>query len=270
VRVLKILIAVVVGCYLSLLAILFVIQRRLLYYPSHLYVPLSDARANPAFREISVRTDDGIALKAWYAPATSKPYTIVFFHGNADCLYTASQVADPYIAEGYGFLLTEYRGYSGLPGTPTESGLYDDGRAYIRELAVHGVENGRIIVYGHSLGTGVAVQMAEEFCVAGLMLLAPYLSMPKLAAKHFPIFPAAYLTLDRFDNERKIGTVRVPLLVVNGAADEVVPAQQGRTLYSLANEPKEFRSIPNRGHNDTFDKFAPISLDWIRRICTGN
>jgi fermentation-respiration switch protein FrsA (DUF1100 family) len=269
VRILSIFVVVAAVFYFALLAIFFVIQRRLLYYPSHSYVPLPDGHANRAFLEISLRTDDGIALKAWYAPPTSNPFTIVFFHGNADCLYTASQVADSYIAEGYGFLLTEYRGYSGFPGTPNESGLYTDGRGYIRELATRGVESRHIILFGQSLGTGVAVQMANEFQVAGVMLLSPFLSVPKLAAKHFPIFPAAYLVLDRFDNERKIQNVHTPLLIVNGAADEVVPAQQGRSLYSLANEPKEFRSIPNRGHNDAFGEFASASLEWIRRVCTG-
>jgi fermentation-respiration switch protein FrsA (DUF1100 family) len=232
-------------------------------------VSLTDGHANQAFQEISVRTDDGIALKAWYAPPTSNTITIIFFHGNADCLYTASQVADSYIAEGYGFLLSEYRGYSGFPGSPSESGLYADGRAYIRELAADGVESRHIILFGQSLGTGVAVQMANEFQVGGVMLLSPFLSVPKLAAKHFPIFPMSYLMLDRVDNERKIQTVHTPLLIVNGEADEVVPAQQGRTLYSLANEPKEFRSIPNRGHNDVFGEFVPASLEWIRRVCTG-
>jgi fermentation-respiration switch protein FrsA (DUF1100 family) len=111
--------------------------------------------------------------------------------------------------------------------------------------------------------------MANEFQVGRVILLSPFLSVPKLAAKHFPIFPAAYLALDRFDNERKIRTVHTPLLIVNGAADEIVPAREGRTLYSLANEPKEFRSIPNRGHNDVFGEFAPASLEWIRRVCTG-
>ena len=266
---LKIFIAVAVASYLVLLAVFFLLQRRLLYYPSHFYVPLSEARANRAFQEISVRTSDGIDLKAWYAPPTSKALTIVFFHGNADCLYNASQVADPYIAAGYGFLLTEYRGYSGLAGTPTEAGLYNDARAYLRELIARGIESRHIILFGHSLGTGVAMQMAEEFHVGGLMLLAPYLSVPKLAHVYFPFFPTEYLALDRFENERKIANIHVPLLIVNGARDRVVPASQGKKLYDLANEPKESHSLPDRGHNDAFEEFAPLSMDWISRVCAG-
>lgn len=265
-RVLKISIVFAVIVYLASMAVFFLTQRSLLYYPSHSYTALSEAHANEAFREISVRTQDGVDLEAWYAPATSKPVTIVFFHGNADSLVTAAQIADPYIAAGYGFLLTEYRGYSGLPGKPTEFGLYDDARAYLRDLRARNVESKNIILFGHSLGTGVAVQMASEFHVGGLMLLAPYLSIPKMAQKDFPFFPSSHLALDRFDNEKKIKNIHTPLLIVNGSIDQVVPPSQGKELYSLANEPKEYHSLQDRGHNDAFEEFAPLSLNWIERV----
>jgi uncharacterized protein len=268
VRVLKIFVASAIALYLLFLAIFFFTQRRLLYFPNHSYVPLSQAQANKAFQEFAVRTDDGIDLKAWYAPATTKRLTIVFFHGNADSLYAAAQIANPYIANGYGFLVTEYRGYSGLPGRPTEAGLYDDGRAYIRGLIGRGVASRDIILFGHSLGTGVAVQMSEEFQVGGLMLLAPYLSIPKLAGIDFPFFPSSYLALDRFDNEKKIFKIHSPLLIVNGDQDQVIPPSQGARLYALANQPKEFHSLAGRGHNDAFDQLAPLSMDWLARACS--
>jgi hypothetical protein len=126
VRVLKISIAFVIVLYLVSLVIFFLTQRRLLYYPNHSHTALTDSHANKVFKEISVRTQDGIDLRAWYAPATRKPFTIVFFHGNADSLDTAAKIADPYIAAGYGFLVAGYRGYSGLQGKPTEIGLYND------------------------------------------------------------------------------------------------------------------------------------------------
>ena len=255
--------------YLLAMAVFFFTQRSLLYFPSHTYTALADAHANGAFQEISVRTPDGIDLKAWYAPATSKACTIIFFHGNADNLITAAQVGDPYIAAGYGFMVAEYRGYSGLHGKPTEAGLYTDARSYLRDLNARGVDSKHIVLFGHSLGTGVAVQMASEFHVGGVMLLAPYLSIPKMARADFPFFPSGYLALDRFDNEKKIKSIHAPLLIVNGSADQVIPPSHGRDLYSLANEPKEFHSLPGRGHNDAFDEFAPISLDWMNKLCTG-
>ncbi len=266
-RVLKLFISLTIALYLLLVAVFFTMQRSLLYYPSHTYIALSDAHANQAFREISAETADGISLKAWYAPSTSQSYTIVFFHGNADCLYTAAQIADPYIAAGYGFLLAEYRGYSGLPDKPTEKGLYDDARAYIQFLTAHGVPNQGIILFGHSLGTGVATEMAKEFHVGGLMLLAPYRSIPAVAKDHFPFLPVSLIVLDRYENDRKIATVHTPLLIANGSIDEVIPPSQGKDLYLLAKEPKEFHSVAGRGHNDAFDDFAPIGIDWINRAC---
>jgi len=264
------LLGILFGFYILGMISLFAFQRSLLYLPSHTYVPLSEAHANRAFQEIFVRTEDGLDLKAWYAPATSKPFTIVFFHGNGDCLYTASPIADPYIAAGYGFLLAEYRGYSGLPGKPTETGLYADGRAYIRWLMAHGVASETIILFGHSLGTGVVVEMAGEFHAGGVMLLAPFLSMPDVAQFHFPYLPAKYLVLDRFENAKKIRDIHAPLLVVNGTNDEFIPPAQGKRLFDLANEPKQFQSLPGHGHNDSFDEFAGISLDWAGRLRAPN
>ena len=249
------------------MSVLFFDQRNLLFYPIHTHTPLAEAQTNHAFEEISTRTEDGVNLKAWYAPAAGKLCTVVFFHGNADSLRTAAQVADPYINAGYGFLLAEYRGYSGLPGTPTETGLYNDARADLRDLMARGVQEKRVILFGHSLGTGVAVQMATEFHAGGVMLLAPFLSILKAAQTHYPLLPAALLTRDRFDSEKKIRSVHVPLLIVNGARDDIIPPSQGLELYSLANEPKEFHSLPDRGHNDAFDDFTPLSLDWLGRVC---
>ena len=257
---------VIIGLYLMILGAFFAFQRSLLYFPRPDSVALSEAHANRTFKEFPVRTEDGIALKAWYAPASSKQFTLVFFHGNADSLYSASSVADPYIAEGYGFLVTEYRGYSGMPGKPTEAGLYSDGRAYIRALIAQGVKSEDIVLFAHSLGTGVAVEMAKEFLVGGVILLAPYLSIPRMAQVEYPFLPAQLLTLDRFDNAAKIKGIHAPLLIVNGADDQVIPPAQGKQLYELAINPREFRSLPNHGHNDLFEDVAPIALDWVNRV----
>ena len=267
VRMLRVLLLIAIGVYLLAVAIFFFAQRDLLYYRTHTSVPLADAQSNSALREIEVKTQDGFDLKAWYAPATTKPLTIVFFHGNADRLVTAAQVAVPYIDAGYGFLVTEYRGYSGLPGSPTEEGLYNDARAYLRALIARGVESRRVVLVGQSLGSGVCVQMATEFPVGGVVLLSPYLSIPKVASHHFPFFPAGLLILDRYENDSKIAGIHAPLLIVSGSRDDVVPELQARKLYALAIEPKEFRELPDRGHNDTLDAFVPVSLEWMGRAC---
>ena len=269
-RILKVLFGLAVVIYLIAVVALFILQRKFLYFPSHVYVPLNEAVVNPAFRELPVRTEDNLDLKGWYALATTKPFTIVFFHGTGDNLYRAAHIADPYIVAGYGFLVTEYRGYSGLPGKPTEFGLYADGRAYLQALEAQGVKPENIILFGHSLGTGVATQLATESHVGGLMLLAPYLSMTKMAQLHFPFFPWELIARDRYENFKKISSVHAPLLIVNGAQDEVIPSSQGKDLYNLANDPRQFHSIPNRGHNDAFDDFAPLSIDWLNKIAASD
>lgn len=262
----KRLLAILAGSYLLFLIGLFVYQRSLLYFPTHTYVPLSEAQANPAFQEITARTADGIDLKAWYAPATTKPFTFVFFHGNGDSLNSASAAADPYIRAGYGFLVAEYRGYSGLLGKPTEAGLYADARANLYALEARGVKSEAIILFGHSLGTGVATQMAVEFHTGGLVLLAPFLSMGELAQHEYPIFPAKLIILDRFENDKKIGKIRAPLLIINGTNDQLIPPSHGKLLYALAHDPRQFISLPNHGHNDLFQDAAPLILNWAIRL----
>jgi fermentation-respiration switch protein FrsA (DUF1100 family) len=257
---------VLVRIYLLLVIGLFLVQRHFLYFPSHTYVTLSEAYANRSLTELPVRTADGLDLKAWYAPATSKPFTLVFFHGNGDNLASAAEVADPYIAAGYGFLVAEYRGYSGLPGKPTEAGLYADARADLYALRSRGVQSEDMILFGHSLGTGVAVQMAEEFHVGGVMLLAPFLSFPDVAQFHYSYIPAKFMVLDRYNNAKKVKNIHLPLLIVNGDKDAIIPPTQGKQLYELANEPRQFYSLSGHGHNDLFADFAPLALDWAGRL----
>jgi fermentation-respiration switch protein FrsA (DUF1100 family) len=252
--------------YAIALAGVFVFQRHLLYFPTRVYVSPRAAHVGTPFQEIMVTTEDGLDLKGWYVPAASQPFTIMFFHGNADSLRTAAAVAAPYVAAGYGFFLAEYRGYSGLPGSPTETGLYTDARAYLRYLINSGVRADHIVLFGHSLGTGVAVQMAGEFKVGGLILLSPYMSLPKAAQVHYPVFPAEYLTLDRFENFKKIPNLHMPLLIAHGGRDNVIPPAQGKQLFALANEPKQFFFLADRGHNDMFNGFDAASLDWLKQL----
>ncbi len=253
--------------YLIAAAILYIFQRHFIYFPDCTYITPSQAHAHEHLKELAVTTEDGLHLKGWYAPANGKRLTLVFFHGNGDSLRTAAKIADPYLDAGYGFLLAEYRGYSGFEGRPTEQGLYADARAFLKALIVSGVRERDLVLYGYSLGTGVGIQMATEFHVAGLILLAPFLSLAKIAQTRFPIFPAQLLVMDRFENFKKIPTIKVPLLVGQGDNDAVVPFAQAQKLYALANEPREFYRFPDGQHNNLLDLgFVPISLSWLERL----
>jgi fermentation-respiration switch protein FrsA (DUF1100 family) len=260
----------VVVLYVSATLGLYVFQRDLLYFPPLNYVAPLAAHAPPALRELTVRTEDGLDLKGWYAPASGKPLTIVYFHGNGDSLASAAPVAAPYIAAGYGFLVAEYRGYGGMPGSPTENGLYSDGRAYVMSLIRSGVREGDIVVFGYSLGTGVATRMATEFHLRGVMLFAPYLSIAELAQVSFPFLPAAALTRDRFDNAGRITGIHVPILIANGDWDQVVPPEQGRELFARANQPKTSLFLTNAGHGDVMaPAFTSLGLSWLAGVSGG-
>jgi fermentation-respiration switch protein FrsA (DUF1100 family) len=258
---------ILAGLYLGVVGYVYSIQRSLLYFPSHTYSTPHEALADPRLREFAVNTADGLPLKGWYAPTGDKPLTLVYFHGNGDDLVSSAPVASLYLKAGYGFLIAEYRGYSGLPGVPTEAGLYEDARAYLRGLITSGVDPKQVILFGRSLGTGVAVQMATEFQTGGLILLSPYRSIPEVAESHFPFLPAQRLMKDRFETFKKISSVTLPLLVANGGQDHVVPPSQGRSVFALANEPKTFFYAATAGHNDMFETgFGAASLAWLDRL----
>lgn len=252
--------------YVCIGAFLFGMQRSFLYFPPHSKVPLAEVEAAGVFRELAFKTEDGLDLKAWYAPATRKRMTIIYFHGNADCLSSAIQVAEPYVGEGYGFLLVEYRGYSGLSGRPSENGLYADGRAAVHKLFDLGAQPDSFVMMGHSLGSGVATQMAVEYHAPALVLVAPFLSTVQVAQKRYPIFPVDLLMLDRFDNQQKIKNVSGSVIILHGDDDQVIDPAHGKTLFEEADEPKAFHSIPARGHNDLFDDIAPIVLPWLNDL----
>ena len=256
--------------YVCLIAFYFGMQRSFLYFPDKPYATLEELEIEDTFKEISYKTEDNIDLKGWYAPATKKQLTIVYFHGNADSLKSVYSIALPYIQDGYGFFLAEYRGYSGLSGKPTENGLYADGRAAIMKLFDLGVDVSNIIPMGHSLGTGVATQMAVEYHSPALILVAPFRSIVQVAQERYPFFPTSLLVLDRYDNEQKIKRVIGSVIILHGDADAVIPYEQGQRLFDRSNDPKEFHLIPGRGHSDLFDDSLPFVLPWLDALVTAH
>jgi fermentation-respiration switch protein FrsA (DUF1100 family) len=245
----------------------YVFQRHFLFFPTAVYETPQQANVDARFHELRAHTDDGLDLVSWYAPASDSKRVIVFFHGNKDYLKTAARVAAPYLAAGYGFALLEYRGYSGMPGEPTEKGLYADARAQISRLEQQGVKAQDMVFYGHSLGTGVAVEMADQFHPAGLILLAPYVSITRMGQLRFPYLPVRYLAKDTFDSLQKIRTLQVPLLIANGGHDNVIPPSQGEQLFTAAPSPKKYFFDPNGGHSDMFGPpFATESLTWLAAL----
>lgn len=242
--------------YVAVIVLLFLVQRSLLYLPGGL--PGEPAAAGvPEMRVVTLRTGDGLDLLAWHAPPSgpSQP-TLALFHGNGGHIGLLAGKARVFIDAGYGLLLPEYRGYGGNPGRPTEEGLYADARAALDWLAGRGVAGDDLVLYGESLGSGVAVQMATERRAAALVLEAPYTSIPDVGATRYPWAPVRFLTLDRFDSLAKIKTVEAPLLVVHGGDDQVVPFRLGQRLFDAAREPKQAHFLPLGGHGDLYTRGA--------------
>lgn len=244
--------AIIVGAYAALVGVMFGLQRHLLYFP--MPGPLDPARAGLAeMRSVVLETEDGLALTAWYAPARGNAATLLYLHGNGGHIGHRTIKVRPYLERGFGVLLLSYRGYGSNPGSPSEEGLYADGRAALKFLAGEQIAASKIVLYGESLGSGVATELALGTQVGALILEAPFTSIAEVAAHHYPFLPARWLVRDRFESAAKIARVRAPVLIMHGENDGIVPPRFGRALFEAAVEPKEFRSISGAGHNDLYE-----------------
>src|SRR5205823_11667987 len=152
--------------------------------------------------------------------------------------------------ERLGVLMLEYRGYGGNPGIPIEAGLYADGGAALGFLAGQGIPDNRLVFYGESLGSAVAVHAATNRKIAALVLEAPFTTLAAAAFYHYPFIPVSLLLWDRFDSLSAIPAVSAPLLILQGEHDRVVPVRFGRALLAAAHDPKEGWFSPDAGHND--------------------
>jgi fermentation-respiration switch protein FrsA (DUF1100 family) len=248
--------ALLIALYLGMLAYVYVTQRSFIYLPDARRPDLVASGAAETFSAVALTAADGIATVSWYHAADAGRPTLVLFQGNAGNIADRVFKVVPFLQEGWGVLLAGYRGYGGNPGQPTEAGFYADGRAALDFLAQQRVVPGWLVLYGESLGSGIAVQMATEIGTGALVLEAPFTSLGDMAQRQFPYFPARWLVLDRFDSLAKIGDIPTPTLILHGARDAVVPVDLGRRLFDAANEPKALREFPAAGHVDLYDHGA--------------
>jgi fermentation-respiration switch protein FrsA (DUF1100 family) len=227
----------------------FLFQRRLTYFPDPQRTsPVSFNLAG--VEERIVATSDGEQLVTWFAPAAAGRPTILYYHGNAGNLANRSERVRRLVARGYGVLFMSYRGYSGSTGSPSEAANIADAKLAYDVLRKAGVAADDIIVYGESLGTGVAVQVAAEKQVGGLVLDAPYTSIVDVAEVSYPYLPVRPFMFDRYETMQYLPRVTAPLLVLHGERDRVVPVAMGKAVYAAANAPKEIATFPGAGHSD--------------------
>jgi uncharacterized protein len=243
-----------VGLYAGVVALLYVFQRDLMYRPDSIRrVPPSYYEMLKGVQEIELKTPDGLRVYAWYAaPPEGRP-TVLVFHGNGGSLRSQRYRLKYFKDANMGVMILGYRGYAGSDGAPSEEGLYTDARAALDWLNAQGIADAHIVLYGESLGSGVATKMASERAFAAVVLESPYTSTVDVAAERFPFIPVHWLMEDRFESLSRIGAVTEPLLIMHGEADEVIPQTFGRRLFDAANEPKEAFWPKMAGHNSIFD-----------------
>ncbi|TVR98866.1 MAG: alpha/beta hydrolase [Rhodospirillales bacterium] len=267
--------AMIIGGYGVLVAGMYLAQRSLLYLPSG--QPMTPREAGvPEMRGVLLTTADGLSLTAWHRPPVGDGVTLVYFHGNGGHIGYRGHRVRPFLDAGFGVLLVSYRGYGGNPGRPTEDGLYADGRAALAFLEARGFPPGRLVLFGESLGGGVAVRLAWEQAragspVAAVVLEAPLSSVADVGAYHYPILPVRLLLKDRFDIVPLVGEIAAPLFVAHGEADLVVPIRFGRKVFDAASEPKEAFWVDGGGHENlpAFGLHARVLRFLDRHLAAG-
>ena len=257
--------------YLAVAGLLFFGQRSILYHPNDL-VPRPVDYGVPEMTAHRLETADGFRPLVWWVPGREKTApVIVWFHGNGGHIGQRAGRARLFMDAGYGVLLAGYRYNARAGGDPSEEGLLADGRAAVDFVRSQGVRTDRIILYGESLGTGVATAMATEYKAGGLVLEMAYSSVADVASERYWFLPVRLLLLDTFDSESRMANVRSPVLVIHGENDRVIPVKFGRKLFAAAPEPKEGHFIPGGTHGNLYRLGAGnLVLGFLdRRVARG-
>ena len=253
-----VLIVVSVGYVCGLLALFFA-QRAVLFPVPTTARTTPPAAGFPEAEEHILTTADGEKVIVWHVPARPGRPVVLYFHGNGDYLAGFFGRFRDLIADGTGIVALSYRGYAGSSGQPSEQGLLQDAAAAYAFTAARYRAPDKIVAWGFSLGTGVAVALAAEQPIGKLILESPYTSIVDVAASAFWFAPVRHLMRDQFHSEERIPRVKVPLLAMHGALDATIPVAFGERLFALANEPKRFVRLARGSHND-LDNFGAIEI----------
>jgi len=261
---------VLIGSYVALLLLLRLSEPRLLYFPG----PRGPLQPPPPelglpVERVELRAEDGVRLVSWIVRADdpAAPWLLIC-HGNGGNI---SEAGRPYHyaglrAAGLHLFAFDYRGYGESEGVPSEAGLYRDAEAAYRFLRDSlAVPPDRIVLFGHSLGSAVAVELAGRAPAAGLILDGALTSVPDRAQEIYPYLPVRWLAASRYASVDKIGRLHLPKLFLHAEADEVIPIGHGRRLFAAAPEPKRFVTLAG-GHGDAFEADSATYYGEIRRF----
>ena len=228
----------IIIAYIVVIIFVYFYQRNLLYHPSENNYQNDTIQFN--HQEIFIKVNDEIKLKSWIINKDLKNFkTLVFFHGNAGDLSNRIYKLNELDKLDINILLISWRGFSGNEGYPTEKNLYEDAEAAIKWLNKKKVSNSQIILYGESLGTGVAVEIASKNNFNSIILESPFTSIENSAKIYYPYLPVKFLLKDRYDSFSKIKKINSPILIMHGRKDDIVPFFMGKKLFEKANSPKD-------------------------------
>ncbi|RTL60555.1 MAG: alpha/beta hydrolase [Hyphomicrobiales bacterium] len=257
-----------VAAYVLVVFAGYMLQRRLMYFPTPERVTPAQAGL-PGVEERVLKMPDGVRVIAWYAKAQPGKPTLLYFHGNAGSLGGRAHRIQAYRELGWGVFMMSYRGYSGSGGSPTEKDNVADARIAYGALLLEGVDAGDVVIYGESLGSGVAARLATERKAAGLVLEAPYTSIVDMAKLAYPYLPAQWFLTDRYETDKVLPQVHMPLLILHGAQDGLIPIRMGEALLEIANPPKTLVAFPDGAHSNLYSpgRDAQIKVrDWFAAL----
>ena len=240
-----------------------------------IYFPDSEITQDPGdrgleFEDVTFTASDGVALHGWFVPGGAQAATIwVWFHGNAGNISNrVDNLAEVHQRLGVSVFIFDYRGYGRSEGTASEEGTYLDAEAAVAYLRsrddVDDVDDGRLVLFGRSLGCAVAAETALRTEVSALVLESGFTSIQAMAQRHYSYLPGiGRVVQTRYDCLAKVRDVRVPVMVLHGDRDDIVPHEMGRELFEAATEPKRFYTIEGAGHNDTYLAGGPAYYDAL-------
>ncbi len=237
--------------YFLIVIVIYFSQRSLMYHPSTNNF-LDENKLNHKIEKIRISSDN--ELKAWYFKKNENFKTLLFFHGNAGSLENRIYKLNYLSKLKLNYIIVAYRGFSGNKGNPTEKGLYKDARAAKYWLNLNNISDQNIIIYGESLGTAVAIDLAKDHKFAGIILESPFTSMLELSRKYYPWAPSKLLLKDKYETDKKIKKIFSPILILHGKKDKIVPFEMGEELFKKANNPKYNYFIENDGHMIEFNE----------------
>tara|TARA_B100000214_G_C23873868_1_gene583965 strand:- start:40 stop:852 length:813 start_codon:yes stop_codon:yes gene_type:complete len=248
---------IIVLLYLLVVIFLFFYQRKLLYHPGENNY-LDDASLNHQIEKVYIPSDE--KLVAWHFEKNPNFKTLLFFHGNAGKIDNRIYKLNEFSKLDINYLIFAYRGFSGNDGKPTEKGLYKDARAVKYWLNLKNVKDNQIILYGESLGTAIAVDLAKEFKFSGIILESPFTSMTELAKKYYPYLPVNLILKDKYETLSKLSEINSPILILHGKKDTIVPFNMGLKIY------ENISSSKFKYFNDYDDHMMDYNEDLVQSI----